>query len=206
MSARVEVWSLGAGRVAEIPAGVEVRRCVTRDFGRVVREGVEGAVWGWVREDGRPDPAGLARAYPGVVVDLELATWHGRFSEDDARRLGDVRGVTTHGYPVGRFEGGLRWLAQGGARVYPQIYRPSRPTVTAAKFAQIALAKWAAVGFAPSAVVPLVAASDGPYALEVAASALREGAGGVGLWGWTRSPSERTRDLMTRCCRLAYPV
>lgn len=163
-------------------------------------------MWGWIWEDGRPDPADLGRAYPGVVVDLELATWHGRFSADDARRIGDVSGVTTHGYPVGRFEGGLRWLAEGGARAYPQIYRPSRPTVTPAKFAQIALGKWAEVGFAPGSVVPLVAASDGPYALEVAAAALWEGAGGIGVWGWTSSPSARTRDLLARVCRLAYPV
>ena len=31
-------------------------------------------------------------------------------------------------------------------------------------------------------------------------------AAGVGLWGWTSSPSRSTRDLLTRLHRLAYPT
>lgn len=211
MIARLEVWTLGAGPAAEVSPGVLVRKCATRDFGRKVREAVDGrpegaasGIWGWIREDGRPGPGVLLGRWPGAVVDLELATWPGSFTEADAAELAGAGGVTSHGYPVGRHLPGLRVLGAAGLPAYPQLYRPGRPTVTPAKFAEIALGKWQAAGF--GAVVPLVAAGDGAYALEVGAAALRAGAAGVALWGWTSSPSRSTCGLLARLHRLAYPV
>lgn len=215
MESRVEVWTLGAGRAAEVPAGVLVRKCATRDFGRVVRremdprpEAAPRGAWGWIRQDGAPPLERVLEAWSGAVVDLELATWPGAFTAADARRIVEAgaSGVTSHGYSVPRHSEGLRVLAEAGLVAYPQIYRPSRPTLTAAKFAQVAMRDWGRDGFAPERVCPLVAASDRAYALEVGASALREGAAGVGLWGWTSSPSRSTRDLLTRLHRLAYPT
>lgn len=190
----VEAWLLGAGDAAAVPPGVVVRRAATAGFGTRVRLGVEGEVWGWIRED--KSPRELLRAYPDAVLDLELRAWPGTFGAGDAARLGRVAGVTTHGYPVERYRDGLRALAAAGARVYPQLYRPKNPLAPEA-FAARAIALWVGVGFPISAVVGVVSARDGEYGLKIAQSLLRAGAG-VAVWGWQAAPSRARRAFLSQ--------
>lgn len=199
----VEAWLLGAGKAAPVPPGVIVRRAVTSGYGQRVRAGVEGAVWGWVRED--KSPRELLRAYPAAIVDLELKGWPGPFRAGDAARLGPVVGVTTHGYPVDRYRGGLQALAVAGARVYPQIYRPASPTLAPEAFAARALGLWIGLGFRPGAIVGVVSARDGDYGLRVARTLISAGAG-VAVWGWQAAPSRARRDFLAQVVAWALPT
>lgn len=199
---RFELWSLGPTIGPPLPGFVR-RACVTRQFGRVVRQdplpdGV--APWGWVRAD-RP-VAGLLGPHPGAVADLELATWRGDFDPGDAGSLLDV---TTHGWPVARYRSGLADLAARGGHVYPQLYQPSRPTMTAAAFAHKALDKWADLGYAPDQVCGLVSAGDGAYGRLVASTLIQAGAG-VAIWTWAAKPTKDAQDMAAFVSRLAFPV
>ena len=204
---RMEVWTLAApAQVAELPPGVVVRKCATRDWGKRSRSGAGDCAWGWVREDQAGD-ASYAWDLKGAI-DIEAHTWRGPFEASHAAYMAfaGCTGATSHGYVLKQHRPGMGVLGAAGCVGYPQIYapRPEWRNRTPEDFAHRCIDSWVSAGF--EHITGIVSAlSETDYHLRVARALVEDGHG-VAVWCWGKNVSRRTRAFVNAIHRLVYPV